>query len=794
MIALAHPEHAEVAGAYARLLVDRARYREAHDIPATGDALRVRTESAGLAALPAGDLKSADVALAALEAGATADGDAATSGRALALRATLAEHRGQLGIASDRYREAARRLTEAGELHAAATATLRLGAVLVERGRASDALPRLAEAGRTFDSLGATADGCTAELHRGTALLLIGQVDAARAAAATAVARSTGSPLVRAFALRLAGAARRRLGDAAGALRNYREALAIARAQREVSAQLAAHVALAEVGHCDGAQPGGAPVAQRVRSVEALCISDDDRARWTLARARLALCDPASVEAAGSGESRGAATLALAQACADIAAAATDDDRLERAFRGHAIAAQLAHRAGDVELARSELRSARIAHAALAAALGPALRAAIDGDPDLVKLPELRMPQAWIVTAEPLHVAAGRGDDETSSLEVEGAMVRQGAHAEGAGIKAVAEISGARGHVGSERGTDRARIQADADVEISAARARVGAERAAELARMKVSAEAEIEAARAARDAEFARLEAEERESEAARLGLAAEREAALERLRAEAELELEAARPHVGAARDAALARLQEESEQQLEAARARLAAEREAELERLRAEAELELEAARPHVGAARDAALARLQAESEQQLEAARARLAAEREAELERLRAEAELELEAARPHVGAARDAALASLQAESEQQLEAARARLAAEREAALELLRTEAELDLERRRSQVHAELAHLYAASGLAQLRSQRGHTGDLPARAADDLQLRPALSVVEHAYVTAAMARTRGNQTAAARLLGLSRFGLQKKLRRLAGEPDSDRDADE
>jgi len=36
---------------------------------------------------------------------------------------------------------------------------------------------------------------------------------------------------------------------------------------------------------------------------------------------------------------------------------------------------------------------------------------------------------------------------------------------------------------------------------------------------------------------------------------------------------------------------------------------------------------------------------------------------------------------------------------------------------------------------------------------------------------------------------MARAKGNQTVAARLLGLSRFGLQKKLRRLAGDDNSE-----
>ena len=57
-------------------------------------------------------------------------------------------------------------------------------------------------------------------------------------------------------------------------------------------------------------------------------------------------------------------------------------------------------------------------------------------------------------------------------------------------------------------------------------------------------------------------------------------------------------------------------------------------------------------------------------------------------------------------------------------------------------------------------------------------------------EDLRLKPALTATEQSYITAAMGRAKGNQTVAARLLGLSRFGLQKKLRRLAGDaPDDD-----
>ncbi len=48
-------------------------------------------------------------------------------------------------------------------------------------------------------------------------------------------------------------------------------------------------------------------------------------------------------------------------------------------------------------------------------------------------------------------------------------------------------------------------------------------------------------------------------------------------------------------------------------------------------------------------------------------------------------------------------------------------------------------------------------------------------------DDLSLRVRVERLERTLLAEALARSRGNQTAAARLLGLSRFGLQKKLRR-------------
>ncbi len=49
-------------------------------------------------------------------------------------------------------------------------------------------------------------------------------------------------------------------------------------------------------------------------------------------------------------------------------------------------------------------------------------------------------------------------------------------------------------------------------------------------------------------------------------------------------------------------------------------------------------------------------------------------------------------------------------------------------------------------------------------------------------DDLELRPRVERLERELIARAMERTGGNQTQAAQLLGLSRYGLQKKLKRL------------
>ena len=52
----------------------------------------------------------------------------------------------------------------------------------------------------------------------------------------------------------------------------------------------------------------------------------------------------------------------------------------------------------------------------------------------------------------------------------------------------------------------------------------------------------------------------------------------------------------------------------------------------------------------------------------------------------------------------------------------------------------------------------------------------------RSENELDLRARVDELEHALVEKALAKTAGNQTRAAELLGLSRFGLQKMMKRL------------
>ena len=49
-------------------------------------------------------------------------------------------------------------------------------------------------------------------------------------------------------------------------------------------------------------------------------------------------------------------------------------------------------------------------------------------------------------------------------------------------------------------------------------------------------------------------------------------------------------------------------------------------------------------------------------------------------------------------------------------------------------------------------------------------------------DDLRIKPRVERLERDLIARALEKTGNNQTQAAQLLGLSRYGLQKKLKRL------------
>jgi serine/threonine-protein kinase PknK len=651
----AHPTHPEVAGTYARLLVLRARYQEARDVAAAAGPLAgLRAEAAGLAALHLGELDAADLAFAALEVEAATAGHGAAGGHAARLRGMVAHRRGQLGLASDRYREAARRLGEAGERHAAAAAELDLGTVLVERGRASEALVVLASAGTVLGELGSAIEACVVDLQRSRALLRVGQLDGAMAAAQAALARTDQAPQLRSRALIAAGEAGKRLGDEPAALRSYREALAVAVHRGDARDQLRAHVALAEAGQRDGDG----------LAIDALCTGDDDRARWILARGRLALRDPAALASPD-------AAVTLARACAEVAARAVDEDRLERAFRGHAIAAQLAQRARELPLARGEAERARLAHAALSAATAPAYRAAIDGDPDLARLP---------------GSAPGAPDDAPRS----GAGDAPAHPVQAAPLRRLLTLS--------RRLHTEPSLERIFDDVIDAAIELTGAERGCLLLR------------------------------------------------RLDGELAIAVARNWFDDGPDGA------------SRAPSRAIAERAAQT---------------GETVLAVDPAL---------QARAAAQRIRSVLAVPL-RQRGTIAGSLYVDHRVRGGAFDAAAAAVLAEL--------ADLAA---IAIENARRAADLrrairEADERNAHLVAELAAHDAALArvTGELAAAQARPAPVHPRVGEDLALRPVLAATEQAYIAAAMSRAQGNQTAAARLLGLSRFGLQKKLRRQSTDGD-------
>ncbi len=386
-----HPEHEEAAATLARVqltggaLDDAAALAAAHPAAGRGGAI---DEVLGLCAFYRGALDEADRALAAVEATATRDARPVALGRALSMRGMVAQQRGRLTLASERYAQAAQLLAGAGEAHAAATADLNLGTALAERGRHGDALAYTSAAGRVFSALGA-ADGAAAEVNRANSMVAIGESGSARAVLDAVLApAAAASPHLRAFGQLVLAELDRRQGDRPAAIALCTQVLDEAEARGDAHARISAHIGLAEAG-------AGLPQD----AIDELATSDDDRQRVALACARrtLLLGGPAATLRAASA------------AAAAVAQRAEVGDRQERAFRGFSIAAQLAAAAGEPTSTALARRAANL-HAALVAAAPPAAAEAMRADPDLLALP------AALAAAASSPTPAHDGDRDASGL------------------------------------------------------------------------------------------------------------------------------------------------------------------------------------------------------------------------------------------------------------------------------------------------------------------------------------------------------------------------------------------
>ncbi|MBK7538575.1 MAG: sigma 54-interacting transcriptional regulator [Myxococcales bacterium] len=336
----------------------------------------------GLCAFYRGQLDEAERHFAAAERAAVADAQPVALGRALSLRGMVAQQRGQLALASDRYAHAAHLLSAAGEAHAAATADLNLGTALAERGRHGAALSHTMAAGRVFRSLGADADWVAAEVNRGNSLVALGETTIARQVIEAAQRDPAASPHLRAFARLILAEAARRDGDLGSARAWCAEVAEDAQQRGDAHALISAQVGLAEAG-------AGLPHDD----LAALATSEDDRQRAALACARRTLL------LGGSAAQLGAAS-ASAEA---VARRAQDDDRQERAFRGYAVAAALAQRAQDPAAAPLAQR-ALAAYGALVTAAPATSAPALERDPDRRALSELTAPAPSPAPAPPQPV------------------------------------------------------------------------------------------------------------------------------------------------------------------------------------------------------------------------------------------------------------------------------------------------------------------------------------------------------------------------------------------------------
>ncbi len=372
-----YPDDDVARGMYARLLVSRARYREAAemagDIAALSaarplpDGAAARLESAGLARLYLGEPDLAVAAFDALRSAAEASADRALLGRALGLLGMAAQARGDIAAAAALYHQAAEHARAAGDIHAAAVYNLNQATAHSERGRFGQALTALGAAFGELRKLGDVAELPAALFNRGVALLAVGEIDAAKRAAQTAhaAASARGTPQWQLLAHILAGDVARRERDLPRAIGCFEQALELGRDLGSGRDRLYAGLALAEA-LAENNDPRARDALSRAQPD---ATSDEDHDRVALSRAR--------VELALGGDPDGAAgPLDVARGRARSAG------RIDLAWRADVVAARLAAARGGVELAAKLARSARHAFDELLADAPEARRHGLRSDPD----------------------------------------------------------------------------------------------------------------------------------------------------------------------------------------------------------------------------------------------------------------------------------------------------------------------------------------------------------------------------------------------------------------------------
>ena len=88
---------------------------------------------------------------------------------------------------------------------------------------------------------------------------------------------------------------------------------------------------------------------------------------------------------------------------------------------------------------------------------------------------------------------------------------------------------------------------------------------------------------------------------------------------------------------------------------------------------------------------------------------------------------------------------------------------------------------ELENELARAHALSGERITTADLSPAVAAGGEGGAALAADLDSLSLKPRVERLERSLIREALGRSGNNQTKAAELLGLSRFGLQKKLKR-------------